>query len=154
MRTYRRDARGRFAGGGGGSAPRRLQFKVAYHGTSAEGAKGIKATGYRESTGSNAKAGQGVYLSGKATAMMYPKALRGTDRKEQRLMRHRLGPKALKQTQVTSEGVSFSGGREFTRLTPAAVANRTMIQTPTIRAEGRQGKKLKAKRKARRAKGK
>lgn len=151
-RRYTRDSRGRFASGGGGSPPQRLKFKLGYHGTSAEGAKGIKATGYRESTGSNAKAGQGVYLSGKATAMMYPKALRYTDRKEQRLMRHRLGPRAEAQSRIVAETVSFSGGREFTRLTPAAVANRTMIQTPTIRAEGKQRKRLQAKRKAQRRK--
>lgn len=137
-RTYRRDSRGRFASGGSsGKAPKRIRYAVAYHGTSAEGAKGIKATGYRKSTGNGAHQGEGVYLSSRTTTpLMYPKSLRGTDRRQQRLIRHRISPKDAARLKVVST-VPMYRGMERTYLAPPDVANRSIVSTPTIRAQGR-----------------
>ena len=156
-RKQARDSRGRFTSGGSGSAPKRVRFKLAYHGTSAEGAKGIKRSGYRESTGtggSAAHAGKGVYLtSSTSTALMYPKSMRGGDRTQQRFVRHRMGPKAIaKAKKVVDTGFSSYGARERTYLMPASTANRTIINTPTIRAQGPYAKRAKANRKQRRKK--
>ena len=64
MRTYKRDARGRFSSGGGGgrsAAPQRLSFSLAYHGTGAKAAEAIRKGGYRPSDGG--VFGAGVYAS-------------------------------------------------------------------------------------------
>jgi hypothetical protein len=61
-RRYKRDARGRFAGGNG-SAPKRLAFLRVYHGTTRKAAAAIRAGGYKESE--TGQAGRGVYTSRK-----------------------------------------------------------------------------------------
>lgn len=72
MRSYRRDARGRFASGGGGSAPRRLSFQRVYHGTTPAAAASIKRTGFKVDP--DGVYGPGAYAGTKAVAGMYGKA--------------------------------------------------------------------------------
>lgn len=136
-RTYVRDRRGRFASKGSANltttlrgAPKRLQFEVLHHGTSASAAASIKRTGWRESE--YGALGPGVYTSSsRRTARKYAELTTiGADR-NQGMVRLRLPKNARNVTPVDIEGYASrlaaqrmqqarAGGRRIARAVGSA----------------------------------
>lgn len=91
-RTYRRDAKGRFAAvNAAGKAPNRLEFLRTYHGTSPDAARAIKSGGYK--IGVPGFFGSGIYTStSKSTARNYAKGPLDANRNRTpgRLVAHRV----------------------------------------------------------------
>ena len=114
-RTYKRDAKGRFAATGAtkakpaSGAPKRLKFENAYHGTSIEAGAAIRRGGYRESSDGNL--GPGVYATRKRKeARQYSRIAEspGVGDKPGAVLRHRI-PKGRGVTVGTGPGIWSQG---------------------------------------------
>lgn len=111
-RKYTRDNRGRFAPAGtSASAPKRLKFLIAYHGTSQSGAKTIKATGYRESA--DGKIGPGVYAT-RSTQVAKAYTYKGHGKEPGAILRHRVAMQSVHRVRLdkerkTAQAAEFKG---------------------------------------------
>jgi len=162
-RTYRRDARGRFAGGGSKErevAPRRINYAVTYHGTSNAAAGAIRSNGHKSST--DGPQGAAVYTtrSRKMANIYTPGYGKGAN---DVVLRYRVPQSRLSSESIgkygnmtgrqmdaaikRSAGMALKRGRAYevrgTREIPnslkpvvmtAAMANKALVRQPTIKA--------------------